>query len=185
MYVSEFGCQQFEKRYELHRTIMRAFPKTLGNNERVLFRLDANERSVLVQSVGLPDWLWFPGRVTVKEFQPQFQIGRMHCFQLHANPTVKRGGKRVGLYREEEQLAWLKRKACLGGFTLVQINIERETIIEDHLYRNRKRHNLKFIGVEFSGVLRVANPLQLLETVKRGVGSGKGFGFGLLWIKGA
>lgn len=90
MYVSEFGCQQFEKRYELHRTIMRAFPKTLGNNERVLFRLDANERSVLVQSVGLPDWLWFPGRVTVKEFQPQFQIGRMHCFQLHANNKLLR-----------------------------------------------------------------------------------------------
>ena len=46
--------------YEMHRTIMGAFPTPLPHDERVLFRIEPGERSdmpiVLVQSVYRPGW---------------------------------------------------------------------------------------------------------------------------------
>jgi CRISPR system Cascade subunit CasE len=36
------------------------------------------------------------------------------------------------------------------------------------------------LSVQFDGVLRVTDAQKLTETIARGVGSGKGFGFGLL-----
>jgi CRISPR system Cascade subunit CasE len=38
----------------------------------------------------------------------------------------------------------------------------------------------RFLAVRFEGVLEVTDPDQLLQTVSEGIGSAKGFGFGLL-----
>ena len=48
--------------YELHRSVLRAFPATLPASERVLFRVDHDARGerivLLVQSESRPDWSW-------------------------------------------------------------------------------------------------------------------------------
>jgi CRISPR system Cascade subunit CasE len=36
------------------------------------------------------------------------------------------------------------------------------------------------LAVQFDGVLEVTDPAKFLETVRQGIGSAKGFGFGLL-----
>jgi hypothetical protein len=43
-----------------------------------------------------------------------------------------------------------------------------------------RRHKLKLYAVRFDGLLQVVDPQRVLETVRRGIGSGKGLGFGLL-----
>lgn len=185
--------------YQMHRTIMSAFPDSLGEDERVLFRLESLARSndliLLVQSQGTPNWgsLVAPEQREyllpvdgpnpwVKPFEPEFHAGQRLIFRLRANPTVKRRGKRHALYREEEQLGWLQRKAESGGFSVEAANIRRLSPIRGSIFRNGKRHDLTLFVVEFDGLLQVTDPDRFLVNVQSGIGSGKGVGCGLLSV---
>ena len=42
--------------------------------------------------------------------------------------------------------------------------------------------NISFFGVLFEGMLRVDEPEKFLKSVESGIGSAKGFGFGLLSV---
>ncbi|MBN2002693.1 MAG: type I-E CRISPR-associated protein Cas6/Cse3/CasE [Anaerolineae bacterium] len=194
--------------YELHRTLMSAFPATLPAGERVLFRVDVDERSgvptVLLQSHGAPDWAWLGDPKAQgyllrapesKPFELAFAPGQTLAFRLRANPTVKhsepgqRQGRRDPLYREEDQIAWLKRKGAAGGFRILRVAIAKEgnTYGRQSLKepagdaeKGPKTRALTFHAVRFEGVLEVTDPVKLWETVQKGVGPGKGLGFGLL-----
>lgn len=187
--------------YEMHRTVLRAFAEDLSQTEeRVLFRLDVHPRTglptLLVQSQTGPDWSYLaagsyllppdllpPGEVNpgVKEVELAFRPGQMLAFRLLANPTKRLGkqagpdkGKRVGLYRPEEQLAWLHRKGEQHGFQVLTAIPTAQRRTDDH------RRQLKFLSVCFDGVLKVLEPERFLAAVHQGIGSGKAFGFGLL-----
>ena len=192
--------------YEMHRSLMQAFRSDLkAGEERVLFRVDEHPRlglELLVQSWDKPDWLWLSGdgapgyllpisepNPDVKSFEPHPVAGQVLSFRLCANPTKRMGrgategaGRRVGLYSEEEQLAWLKRKGDQHGFRLIQAQVSRNGKIEntDAIHRDDGAHDLKLLSVQFDGVLQVAAPDLFRKAVETGIGSGKGFGFGLL-----
>ncbi len=189
--------------YQMHRSIMRAFPDNLQPEaERVLFRLEAHPRigalTLLVQSLALPDWSWLaePGargyllpvdepNPAAKSFDLNLTPGQVLAFRLRANPTVKRKlddgtRKRAGLYREEEQKKWLERKAEQGGFRVLSARTGNQDTINGYIRRGEERHKLHLLAVQFDGLLQVADPDRLRETVRRGIGSGKGLGFGLL-----
>lgn len=184
--------------YELHKAIMRAFPDASeGGPGRVLFRVDeTNEPDrifILVQSENEPCWQKAQHLVNLlaeppqtKPLQLKFAKGQILYFRLLANPTVKRKAndnlpsKRLGLLREEDQLAWLKRKAEKGGFSLVSCTPTAKEMIKDTKDDGATRYKLSLLSVCFEGVLQVEDPDLLLETVRTGVGSAKGLGFGLL-----
>ena len=189
--------------YQMHRSLMRSFPDNLSpDDERVLFRLDNHPRTgiltLLVQSWNPPDWTWLnaPGALgyllsvsecnpDTKRFGVQFWPGQLLAFRLRANPTVKRsfdndGHKRVGIYGEEGQTEWLRRKGTQSGFSLLSVRISDEGIVNGHVDRQEKRHALHLLAVQFDGVLRVDDASRFSETVRQGIGSGKGLGFGLL-----
>jgi len=184
--------------YELHRTLMRSFPASLPDDERVLFRVDTDPRravpTILLQSHTRPDWAWLddPGArgyllaaPETKPFDLSFTPSQVLAFRLRANPTVKRrfnekDHKRVGLYREEEQRAWLERKGEAGGFRVLSVAIVGEGSINGRLHREDETHQLNLLAVRFDGLLQVTDPDRLCETIRQGIGSGKGLGFGLL-----
>jgi CRISPR system Cascade subunit CasE len=178
--------------YEMHRTLLQAFPEGMQRQaERVLFRVDADRETgalkVLVQSSERPDWSpqeAKPGCLLApaesKEFHPAFRAGQRLFFRLRANPTIKREGKRLGLRTEEEQVEWLKRKGAAGGFRVCGVQVVREGVLRGRKTDERGRHALTHLAIRFDGVLEVADPGQLLDTLRAGVGSSKGFGFGLL-----
>ena len=180
--------------YELHRTLMRAFPSAEEGTGRVLFRLDMSKESnsiaLLVQSEKEPDWrpldevegfLLEPAQS--KPFSPVFHNGQPCRFRLRANPTVKRQGKRFGIVKEDEQLAWLHRKGKDGGFEPVSVVVSPERKMQDKMTdRARTPHNLTLVAVRFDGLLSVTEPVTFCQTLAQGVGSGKGFGFGLLSV---
>jgi CRISPR system Cascade subunit CasE len=100
-----------------------------------------------------------------------------------ANPTKRLSkslsqsrdeSKRVGLYKPEEQLAWLARKGEAHGFQVVSAVPNRQPEMKD------RQHLLEFLGVQFDGLLTVTAPEQLAESVINGIGSAKAFGCGLL-----
>jgi CRISPR system Cascade subunit CasE len=188
--------------YQMHRSLMRAFPDDLKEGqERILFRLETQRDgglALLVQSWTLPDWSWLAEpeargyllpvgkpNPAVKSFDLDLAPGQRLAFRLRANPTVKRkfesgDHKRVGLYDEEEQIEWLKRKGEQGGFRLLSARTGGQEDVKGTVRRQGKKHTLKLAAVQFDGLLEVTDPQRLRETVRRGIGSGKGFGFGLL-----
>ncbi len=124
--------------------------------------------------------------------------GRALAFSLRANPTrkiesttkadriggvAKNNGKRVFISGEEEQIAWLERKAAGGGFDLLSSNVNETS---EHYYGKRKVGNeikgLTFGGVDFQGFLRIRDADLFRVTLENGIGPGKAYGFGLLVI---
>lgn len=189
--------------YEMHRTILRAFPTPLGEAERVLYRLELNSPAggplLLVQSQEMPDWTWLgtadhnyllathTPNPAVKEFSLDLEARQMLAFRLRANPTVKkkgaedsRNGHRVGIHQEEEQIAWLQRKLAAGGARLLNTLVVKPEKIEETRIEAGQKQTLSFASVQFEGVLQVQDPALLIRMVQTGIGSAKGFGFGLL-----
>lgn len=188
--------------YDLHRTVMRAFPAAdEGGPGRVLFRVDEPSRGnlpiLLVQSQVQPDWTVLPplylgaGGAVSKEWQPAFQAGQVLRFRLRFNPTVKKQrddkqaghkGYRVALFKEDKQQAWLTRKLEAAGAQLVQCTLAREG--KDMGWRpatgGASAQKLTLLAVRADGVLCVVDPARLAAAVQAGLGSAKGFGFGLL-----
>lgn len=181
--------------YQLHRTIMKAFPDKIKEKDRdgrILFRIEKNRNNqysfVLVQSFLHPDWKNLTKRNNFlikdpdfKEFHfPPFRQGNIFWFRLFANPTKKIDGKRIGFYKEEDQYNWLQRRAELSGFQILQVNIVRKEEIKTKA--NKELPRMTFYGVRFEGALRVEAPQKFKYALKNGIGSGKAFGFGLLTI---
>ena len=177
---------------------MRAFPEDLSpDQERVLFRLETPRGRppvLLVQSLAAPDWSWLAlddgargylmvteePNPWVKEFSLELEPAQVLAFRLRANPTVKRDGKRLGLYREEEQLEWIARKAKQSGSRLLSARTSNEKVMDWVVHRRSREENLRLLSVQFDGLLEVRRPARLRRAVEQGIGSGKGFGFGLL-----
>jgi CRISPR system Cascade subunit CasE len=182
--------------YLLHQAIYRAFPDvSVGGAGRILYRLDISHDgkiNLLVQSEKVPDWdkaeiltkcLEEPVEKP-KDFPPPFTEGQTLFFLLRANPSIKKkeenkkNGYRLGLIKEEDQLSWFKNKAEQGGFAVISC----QTIPEGISKEDNKEQTLRHYAVRFEGVLKVVNPELFKQTVERGIGSAKGFGFGLLSV---
>ena len=130
--------------------------------------------------------------------------GQIVSFRLRANPTKRLSrsaevsdplaGKRVGLLREEEQLDWLRRKGQAGGFAVPELGVDgtqtgtpQVSITHVGSQTGRKRedgvpHRMTHRAVVFDGVLRITDDETFCDTLVRGIGGGKAYGFGLLSI---
>jgi CRISPR system Cascade subunit CasE len=157
-----------------------------------------------------PSWCPSSG-FAVKEISPSFLSHRFYAFDLRANPTKcvdqtgadgkiilrnngkRTKGKRVPIVKPEELRAWLFRKAqarchdekigvdIAGGFRIVDERpLEISRMAENHF--RRKNDFAYHGGVEFRGVLEVTDRERFIETYQSGIGSAKGFGFGLLLL---
>lgn len=184
--------------YEMHRTIMRAFPDGCnGNGERVLWRLDLERRGgrmvLYVLSCGMPDWSALdrelPGYLAEppgppKEYPPKLSGGRLLRFRLRANPAKreKESGKRLGIVDEEGQLAWLRRKGEAGGFAVREAVIVREDGPESLAKGRKDGHKLSLLSARFEGVLQVTDAERFGDALCKGIGPGKAFGFGMLSV---
>jgi CRISPR system Cascade subunit CasE len=199
--------RELEEPYEMHRSIMRAFADCLqAGADRILWSVDQRSATgpvLIVQSRSKPDWTWTAdnggGRylesergepaVETTRLQHRLAEGQVHGFCLRANPTIKRrfavsgDHKRIGIEAEDDQLAWLRRKADEGGFRILEVRVTREDPVKGVIRRKGARHALHLIAVRFEGLLSVTDPALLRKTLVRGLGSGKGMGFGLLSLE--
>lgn len=187
--------------YEMHKTILRAFSTPLPEEERVLFRVEyqenpRNSTAILVQSQSCPDWkkvtelfedyFFIPPAVKIIA-ELHFASNEVMRFRLRANPTRRENipektGKRMGLYKDIDRITWLERKGEENGFSIVEESLmirpfpQRNFLISD----GKKNHKATLNIVDFDGLLKVENPVKLMGAVKRGLGSAKGLGCGLL-----
>ena len=179
--------------YDMHRTIMRAFP---GNDDggpgRVLFRLEPPSPGrapvVLVQSEKEPKWETLAGlagyvlSAKIKEFVPTLSAGRKLCFRLRANPTVKRDGKRHGLPDDQSQLNWLVRKGQSDGFKPLDFTVRRSAKVVSRKNHARNSPRQTHWAADYEGILEVTDAEKFARALAAGIGPAKAFGFGLLSV---
>lgn len=195
--------------YELHRTILSGFRAGLQEGERVLYRVEPDDRyslvTIIVQSQTMPDWRhledvphYLLHAPESKPIELALAVGQVLAFRLRANPTTKKkthqkegdtkdypNGIRLGIAKEEEQLAWLNRKAAACGFQVLQaqvrpdgLQVGRKTV--EVKGQPKQSYTMTHLAVQFDGLLQVIDPDLLAATVRAGIGAAKSFGFGLL-----
>jgi CRISPR system Cascade subunit CasE len=127
---------------------------------------------------------------SVKELGLQLRAGQVLVFRLRANPTLKKtiikedGEKhklRLGIINEADQHKWLERKLESAGAALISVNTVNEQFTRGKLFIEKEdEKRMRFLSVQFDGVLQVKDPAQLSKTIYAGFGCAKGLGFGLL-----
>ncbi len=161
-----------------------------------LFRIDpltGGRAMIVVQSALKPDWDYafqnashlLAARPEVRLLDANFHMHQHMLFRLRANPTRrdKETRKRQGVLTEEKQREWLQRKGRAGGFEPVSVTVIDESFHRDfRTSEDGDRERMSHLVVRYDGVLKVTDPAAFRETIVTGVGSAKGFGFGLLSV---
>lgn len=113
---------------------------------------------------------------------------------LNANGKRRRG-KRIPLVKPDELRDWLFRKGEVrcrenitgqnipGGFRIIETKekpLEIRPMVESHF--RKKEHSAYHGGVQFRGILEVTDREHFIQSYQAGIGSAKGFGFGLLLL---
>lgn len=192
--------------YNMHRTLCRAavtgqdqLTHFLWRHESLSKRTDGSSPVLLVQSNAPMEWnalstgyllscqerRWDPASV--------LQRGRRVAFRLRANPTVHRvpqsefsatmpgqtargRRKRLGLWREADQLEWLQRKAQQVGLAAVEAGVSQA----ERLRCRKGDTSITLASALFDGRAVIADPLALVAGLHSGIGHGRMLGHGLL-----
>lgn len=195
---------ELANRYELHRTLMHALKPIQPEGERLLFRLEINENcaEVIIQTQSLPSWTFLTGEEgftqylssqlpnpQIKTLSPRFAVDQQFYYRLQANPTCRKiaykdengHGKRIGLYKEEEQRQWLIKKGQVGGFVSLDTKLREVGVIQGiQKGKKKEERSLRIFCIQYDGILQVTDPVIFEKTLCNGIGPAKGFGCGLI-----
>lgn len=189
--------------YSWHRRIWECFPGDPAARRDFLTRIDVGDgwsRAWLLSNRYPSRPAWCPaGCFEVKDVASSFLSHQRYAFDLRANPTralVQRGpdgqplrrldgkrraGKRVPIIRPDELRAWLDRKARDAGFRVDDSQpLDFGPSVEAHFRKDG--HAGYHAGVVFRGVLEVIDQARFRQAHEQGIGTAKGFGFGLLLL---
>lgn len=187
------GKLRIRDAYDWHQRVWQAFGGRDGQDRDFLVRVDRKEENyrviILSQSPpSKPDWCPTDCFGT-KVIRDTFFEKRTYRFSLLANPTKKirvdnpdgtrkKNGRRVPLVKREELVSWINRKADAGGFEINPDSLR--TIPRGREYFHKPGASGTLTAVEFQGELDVNDSTQFRAAFAKGIGSAKGFGFGLL-----
>lgn len=198
--------------YDLHRTVMRAFPSVIDPEQDprsfwgVLYRLEHDRRvpypTLYVQSRVMPDWSFLDQDALIQDSVPnpttksvakaynRIRSGQTLRFRLRANPTKKIDTKsdESGNRRNGRRVPLLKYEDQIKW-------LERKAVSHgfglSDVYvaasgagerQVSRRIGGTFQGVVYEGRLIVRDPDIFRKTLAEGIGPGKAFGFGLLSV---
>lgn len=180
--------------YDWHQRVWQAFKGRDGEKRDFLSRVDEVDdayRLLIVSPTGPTKPDWCPADCfKTKAIPDNFFDAGCFRFSLLANPTkklvrpdadgkMKSTGKRVGLTKREDLMAWMQRKAQAGGFDICDAESLR-TIPKPRSYFQKSGMQGVHYAVEFQGTLTVTDAALFRQTFNTGIGSAKAFGFGLL-----
>lgn len=179
--------KRLQDSYAWHQALWKAFPQTSVRN--FLYRIEHRDSGFLVYLLSedeptRPDW----GTWETKTVSKSFLDYTTYRFQLCANPTRRYVGDGRGTRFEKSKRfvvadpdalkQWLLRKAEQCGFAIEEGSLQIGPPVNQPFYKNGRKGNHK--RVEYQGVLHVTDPRLFQSMFKKGLGSAKAFGFGLL-----
>jgi CRISPR system Cascade subunit CasE len=171
--------------YRVHQRLMMA----CEGDPRLLFRIEKNERQTMILAQTQHPPIWEKAfsdfdvlsiKPETKEFEPKLMTDENYHFRLLANPSIKRDGKRLGIIKEEDQLTWLTRKIGQSGAELQGCMVQPNGIMHSSRNPRKDESQQSHLAVLFDGLLQVKDPEKVAEVIANGIGSAKGYGFGLL-----
>ena len=135
-----------------------------------------------------------------RSFAPALSVGQTLRFNLRANPTICKAGKRHDLLMEAKRqakdrvdsqdvwscqqqaaLEWLARQGEQNGFSLREAGVEAYR--QQQIRREKSRQMIQFSSVDYTGVLVVNDPERFLQRLALGYGKSRAFGCGMMMIK--
>lgn len=179
--------------YEMHRTLVRAFaPNPDTAPPRFLWRLESGmamnaPASLLVQSEVPADWSTIRALSgyameilanKAVDLSGLVQSGKRYRFRLKANPTVTRAGKRYGLMKEDEQMAWFARQGERHGFSVLACLRGASERIE--VRQGAAGRRITVHSILMDGLIEVQDAEKVRQVVCSGLGHAKALGLGLL-----
>lgn len=130
-------------------------------------------------------------RIVQRDITPwleQLAAGQCWQFDLIASPSKKvsterqKNSQRRILRQPSQRQTWLERKAEQSGFTLCQVS-ELEQIHVSGRHREEKGGTMYHDAYRYQGVLQIADADAFREALRKGIGSGKAYGFGMMVVK--
>ena len=181
-----------------HGAIERAFEQKQNRN---LWRIDKlrGEYYILILSEEVPNLKDFmeqfgdsKSSAETKEYEVLLNKITDHSvwrFRMVANPThsvkTKSGrGKVMAHVTPEHQMEWLKTKAAVNGFELVDDSCSVLANEWKNFYKNvsGKDMRVRLMLVSFEGILRVTDVDAFRKALISGIGRGKAYGAGMLTV---
>jgi CRISPR system Cascade subunit CasE len=198
-FINEHTGDQKHEHVHGQRTAEQAF----------LFRIDPLSTSrtmIVVQSAIKPNWhyafqnadyLLAGPPIGPKVFDPAIENGQLFSFRLLANPTrkintktredgTKSNGTRVPVAHDKIK-DWLTTRSSQSGFAVesfLDVQTGYISSFKDKVSSDKEdsKNGLNFFYTRYNGTLRVTDKDAMHNTIIQGIGSAKGFGFGLLSI---
>lgn len=191
--------KEIGNQYELHRSLMSAFPdQTDRETAALLYRLETSRGplrsgiAILVQSTIEPDWHTLETRaayllhvpVLKKNIPPAQKLHGIFRFTLRANPTRRNSQSRklIPLQQEKQLVEWIKNKADQNGFTILDesLLIRKAPPLSMFKGNDGKFLRIQIQATDFSGLLQVTDAKNFMHAWQTGIGRGKSFGCGML-----
>lgn len=114
--------------------------------------------------------------------------GQIWSFDLIAAPTKKvasegkKNSQRRILRQPQERQEWLERKAAQNGFSIIQAQ-EQEQLHVSGKHKSDKGGMMYHDAYHYQGVLQIIDADAFRQALKKGIGSGKSYGFGMMTVK--
>lgn len=179
----------------LHKALMRAFPADIGGRAgaELLYRIEA-EDVVLAQYAAPADWAALGSDLSaataksIEEAHAALRAGQLLRFLIHANATfdavVDGKRRRTAIRDAPRQVEWLLRKLADAGCQPHEAEGIPQVVAGDTWQQRSPRGDTRMThqGVAFRGALVVDDADRLRDALRRGVGRGRAYGFGLLTV---
>lgn len=165
----------YQTPYELHQWLWGYFEG--DRDERpFLFRADEVGEEWLVH-VRMPESV----DMTLKAEPVTYSVteGARYRFSLKAVPVRRQRHKVVEVLTDEAAVPWLEQRAEVAGFRILQLE---DVLSQPLVFHGKKRRRITLNDTLFEGVLEVLDTEKFEETLTRGLGKHKGFGFGMLQL---
>lgn len=174
IYKMKLKSTLISDRYQTHKYLKRFFP----DEERLLFSVSESDLVHVKSEIFSRRFIDSHQEIDFDEILfEDLRVNTPMSFNLTCNPTVKKNGKRYGL-GTQESVEWLNRKTSDYGFELVGSQVEYSRMV----HFRKPNHHIKLLSVQFQGVLIIKNKIDFWVGMRKGIGSAKGFGFGLLLV---
>ncbi len=159
----------------------------------ILYRFNPDKMDVYILSEKEPDLTDLPkgmapaGQKDMMSWEQGMTEGRKYRFNLMVAPMKKvpeagaKNSRRRYLRSAEERLQWLQRKAEQSGFVLLEAQENSNTSIYGK-HPNEAGGSFYSRAVCYQGVLEVTDQEKFRNAWKKGIGSGRAYGQGLLLL---
>ena len=114
--------------------------------------------------------------------------GQYLRFDLIAAPSKKvaeagqKNSRRRILREPSQRLDWLERKAAQSGFAICQVE-ELEQVHASGKHPAERGGIMYHDAYHYQGILRITDPDAFHSALRKGIGPGKAYGFGMMMVK--